>query len=347
MADGNWNEAELQQLWAEGIDVHRLSTKKLRQTIDASLRASMPARKHFRYPAPSRFASGSQMIDIRVSREHLLPGLERLWRGGLHSLGRPIALETPIVLDSVAHWRLNLLIGKASWLSSPEAVIRFWSTHWSLVQATSAEQQVLHLQANKSWPTQWHPHREESGAMRRAPIWGAIYVGMPQQAAVAAFCDARITYDGWGVWAPTVVAYATAEILRKRVTPAATLLDAIATVEPRENLSVQAISNAIHDAYSGTWHAWTHFIKTEFAGYPQNHSLPNLLLILGALHWHAEDWDRMQQALKEAGWDIPGNQLVAGALAGRDDNENSMTRSAVNELVESTLAAHVGRRELN
>ena len=339
--NSGWTNIELQQLWAEGIDVNRPLPQKPRQPMGLSnCHSFMPLREHFKYPAPTRFSSGAQLVAVYLTPEHLTPALKRFWGGALSSIGQSITGDRLTRMDAIAHWRLNLLIGKSG-LSTPESVIRFWLEHRSMVQTTSAEQQVLHwYMFGEPWAARWHAHREESGAMRRAPIWGAIYAGMPQQAAAAAYRDARIAHVGWAVWASTVVAYGTAEMISKGATPATALLNALTYVEPPNQMGVQALIANMNAAHTDTWRFWTQLIDTEFNGYPRHHSLPNLLLILGALYWNANDWMKMQESLEEAGWDACGNQLVAGALAGRSVASNSGVGPLVEKLVDRTVVAH-------
>ena len=344
MTDSDWVEAALKQLWAEGVDVRRqLTALQCHEHVPGlgERLTSMPTRKHFNYPAPKRFASGYQLIAIYRDREWLMPEIERLWRGALSSIGTATAFENPQHLDAIAHWRLNLLVGKTQGFSSPETFIKVWVSHQTLVQTTPAEQQVLRWYlANEPWMFRWHPNREGSGAMRRAPLWGAIYCGAPDQAAVAATSDACVTYDGWGVWAATVIAYGVAALWGTEADAASMLLTAMAKVEPQDHPSVKALITNIRAASHGTWIEWIEFINKEFAGYPATHSLPNLLLIIGALLWHSESLSEMWAALRKTGWDIPGNLLITGALA---DKESRQMATVENTPLLDNLIEHNAR----
>lgn len=280
MAEPQWANAALQQLWAEGIDVRHLFMSTSGPDICPSF-----TREHFKYVAPARFSSGAQLVAIYEDRNRLAAGLECLWGGALCSINKSNPLKSLNHFDSLAHWRLNLFIGRSAWSFSPKSFVECWEKHRSLVQRTPAEQQVLQwYEANEPWQSRWHPYREGSGAMRRAPIWGAIYAGFPQQAAVAAAQDASASYGGWGVWSATVIAYAVAELWTYHDDPALTLVKAMTYVEPREHLGVKALMKTIHTTYADPWRKWVQLVNTEFSGYPKDHSLPNLLLIIGALH---------------------------------------------------------------
>lgn len=178
--------------------------------------------------------------------------------------------------------------------------------------------------------------------MRRAPIWGAVFRAAPQQAASAAMGDAQTAYAGWGVWTATVVASAVAQLPQDWApTDAVQAIVAAMTRWHSQSPGVDALNRAVRREFpGGSWDAWARFVAQEFAGYPLDHSLPNLLLIIGALHWHAASADRLREALSRIGWDSAGNQLLSGALLGRRWEGNGHLRELLASVVEATVTAH-------
>lgn len=178
--------------------------------------------------------------------------------------------------------------------------------------------------------------------MRRAPIWGALY-HVPEQAAMAAAGDARAAHGGWGIWAAAVVAHAVSGLPSDWMPQDVTrrILHAMTRIDPQWP-GIADLPTMRQTTYpASSWEDWRHVIDTEFAGYPRDHSLPNLLLILGVLHWHpVEKPEDVGAILQVAGWDVAGNRLVAGALRGRSAGRADIDPAGLNRLVEAVVSAH-------
>lgn len=343
MAEDHWIDCALCQLWAEGVDWRALvpaAADARRHHVEEWLRHphTLPRRKPFNYPGPEQTRLVVPLYERFVA--DLSPWLEHLWGGAMRVL--PDTQDVTARLDHLAHWRLNLTLGKR--LPDPEHVLELWAQHHSQVQDTPAEQQILEwYRAQEPWRGRWHPYREGAGAMRLAPIWGAVYCAAPEQAAAAAARDARITYGGWGVWTAAVVAWAVA--LGQNTSPAVTaetLMRGMTRVDP-QHPGVAAINAVLRTAFPGeSWEDWCLFIDTEFTGYPRDHSLVNLLLIIGALHWYADrDCDEMLGAIDRAGWDIAGNQLISATLMAQPRDQTDAGRDTLlHFLVGAAVKAH-------
>lgn len=338
----DWTERALRQLWADGIDWRALVPAPEAASphqVDGWLqhRHTLPRREPFRYPGPD-VRVGAPLMALFVDPASLFPWVERLFGGALQGIG--ITEVENGQLDRLVHWRLNLTLDRG--FPTPDRVVRSWADHPAQVQDTPAEQQILRWYRNhESWLGRWHPAREGSGAMRRAPVWGAIY-RVPQQAAMAAAGDARTAYGGWGVWAAAVVAHAVSGLPQDWTPQDATrgLLDAMTRIDPLWP-GIANLHTLMETTYPERWEAWRQVIDTEFAGYPREHSLPNLLLILGVLHWHpASDPANLGTILQAAGWDAPGNRLLAGALRGRGPARPDIEPDSLNSLVYAVVSAH-------
>jgi hypothetical protein len=344
MTRSQWSDAAIRQLWAEGIDGRALfgpdATVKPHQ-VDNLLqhRSELPMRDALKYRSPDEVRVGAPLMALFVEQGSLVPWLERLLGGALQ--GAAVTGVQDGQLDRITHWRLNLALGHG--FPTPDRVVQLWADHPNRVQDTPAEQQILHWhRGHEPWLTRWHPYREGSGAMRRALLWGAIY-RVPEQAAVAAAGDARAAYSGWGIWTAAVVAYAVSG-LPQGWTPhdgARRCLYAMTRVDPKWPgiADLDALLRA--DFPGGSWDAWRHTIDREFSGYPDDHSLPNLLLILGVLYWYPEaSPEETGDLLQGAGWDVLGNRLIAGALMGRRAGRIDIDPDALNLMVEATVKAH-------
>ncbi len=229
----DWTDHALRQLWAEGINWRALASSGVPH-VEAWLqcRDTLPRREPFHYPGPEQVRIGAPLMALFVDAASLFSWAERLCGGALQGIGAAQVEDGQ--LDRVAHWRLNLALDRG--FSTPERVVQRWADHPDQVQDTPAEQQILAWYRNhESWLGRWHPDREGSGAMRRAPIWGAIY---------------------------------------------------------------------------------------------------------GALHWRpASDPKDLGTILEAAGWDVPGNQLVAGAFRGRGPRPD-IEADSLNGLVHTVVSAH-------
>ncbi len=339
----DWTDHALRQLWAEGINWRALASCGEATGVPPveewlQCRDTLPRREPFHYPGPEQVRIGAPMMALFVDAGSLFSWAERLCGGALQGIGEAQVEDGQ--LDRVAHWRLNLALDRG--FPTPERVVQRWADHPHQVQDTPAEQQILAWYRNhESWLGRWHPDREGSGAMRRAPIWGAIY-RVPQQAAMAAAGDARTAYGGWGIWAAAVVAYAVSGLPQDWAPQDATrrLLDAMTHIDPQWP-GIANLHTLFQTSYpERSWEAWCQVINTAFAGYPSDHSLPNLLLILGVLHWHPASGPKdLGTILEAAGWDVLGNRLVAGAFRGRGPRPD-IEADSLNGLVHAVVSAH-------
>lgn len=117
MTEGAWMGAVVRQLWAEGIDLEKdtptpqpiVDTQGLDELL--ARRATLPVRSAFSYPGPEPEPFGVPLYARFVNLSDLVPWLESLWGGAFHGSGVRSG-EDASRFDHLAHWRLNLVIGK-------------------------------------------------------------------------------------------------------------------------------------------------------------------------------------------------------------------------------------------
>ncbi len=338
----------LQQAWAEGYDIQpwlrRASNPSEPMSLLGTL-SSLPRRPAAHYQANTSFPVGSLFVARRIQSEQLISGIRGLWTGALRTLRALSLPDDEAGLSNEAHWPLNLLIGRTGWSYEPDQFLQVWVQHGTEVQHTRAEQ---YLWQGNQRPL-WHPYREASGAMRRAPLWGALYAGTPDQAGWAAARDAQTTYVGWGVWTSMVVAQAAARLFTDRLPLAVVFMQTAEQFSVHQpNLAeMLAVCQATYED-ERPWEEWVRHLEATFSFYPFDHSLPNFLIIAGSLLWYQRNHDTVFRALRQAGWDTTGNSLVVGALQGCANGGHGLsdrTNPFLDAVVSKTLSwNHPGSR---
>ncbi len=220
-----------------------------------------------------------------------------------------------------AHWHLyartNWRTAEAAWLP-----LHLWWEHPDWVQRTRAEQFIL---ANPQYIGHWHPYRETTGVMRRAPLWNLLLVGewtqvghavmedaLPYQTPLAATVASLLAH---AAQAPTTDPYALVQAnwARHLGRPAGheTILGiALGRFDEEE----------LHDS-EGYWHR---FYET-YRWVPYDHVLPNFLIILAALRKYPNDIPAAVAFVQTRGYDVVGNALIVAALVA--SHQRGETRS--------------------
>ena len=85
----------------------------------------------------------------------------------------------------------------------------------------------------------------------------------------------------------------------------------------RDRRDADRLTDLIRGQFPGSsWNDWVRAINDEFVWFPTAHSLPNLLLTVGAMHWFGNNPESMWAALVDVGWDPITNVVLSGALCG-------------------------------
>ena len=311
-----FHDDSLKQAWAEGYEVrdeHPAPDPRvwIDQSIDLPRRAAVP------YPFQP-FSTGSIKVKRWFPIEVISPRVRGLWAGALEALRGQVPMEEDR-FNQIVHWPFLVTVStreSLTNLSGPDAVLQWWLAHASQVQKTRAEQFLLRLGRRPPW----HPYREATGAMRRAPLWGVLDAAVPAHAGELAYRDAVVAQAGWGTW----TAYAVAQIAASLCHPQnrSSLSDVVtATIEKlggdqpaARRLLTQCMAIC---AKERSWDERIPLILQPFAGYPEDHSLPNFAIVVAAvLSFSHDPVDRGISAIRSAGWDAIGNSLVFGALQG-------------------------------
>lgn len=230
--------------------------------------------------------------------------------------GRPPHSSTTVVyasqLEHAAHWPL-IASREARVNRPPSWPIDLWWERPEQVQHTRAEQFILTC---PEYCGRWHPYRETTGGMRRAPLWNLLLVREWSQVGHAAVADVR-TYQS-----------------------------------PLAGLAVALIANgsgsSAADPYHQMWANWTQHLGPAIAGqtiladvlerldaglnqdpdtfwrdfcsayrwFPYDHVVPNLLIVMGALRQFPQDIPKAIRFVTDRGFDIVGNALIVASLLG-------------------------------
>ena len=312
----------LKQAWAEGYNVLDWDPSQDPSTwIDRGI--PLPWRATVPYPF-HQFPIGFLKVKGRFPLEVIRPRVRGLWTGALDALRGQVPMDAEDRFNEVVHWPFLVTTLTPSWIVSqtgphaaiePDAVLQWWSAHASHIQKTRAEQYLLQLGRRPPW----HPYREATGAMRRAPLWGVLDAAIPAQAGALAYNDAVVAHAGWGTW----TAYAVAQIAASLCAPLSRSLSDVFTSTIERLGADQPAANLLLDncltvcAKERSWDDRVQLILEPFAGYPEDHSLPNFaILVVAALSFSYYPVESAVAEIRSAGWDAIGNGLVFGALQG-------------------------------
>ncbi len=297
----------LKQAWAEGHDILALSESNDPRTwIDQGVR--LPLRGTVQYPFhefPVYFTTVGRWSSI----ESLNTYLRRLWTGALEVV--PTNEEEEF--NRITHWPLISAMDSSMRVSDANARLSWWLTHRSHVQKTSAEQFVIQFGRRPFW----HPYREATGAMRRAPLWGTWYAATPDYAASAAYQDALIAHAGWGSWTAVAIAQIAARLCAGSMLLSEAFIQTIQALTPHQP-AVGILLAECQTAYAAgrSLEEWLSGILTTFSGYPEDHSLPNFVILMAASLFFSGDVKKSMADIGRMGWDSVGNRIVFGALEG-------------------------------
>lgn len=297
----------LKQAWAEGYDIDALNESNDPRTwIDQGVR--LPPRDAVQYPFHA-FPVYFSTVGRWLSTESLDTHLRRLWTGALDAVGTNEEEE----FNRITHWPLISAMDLSMHVSDANAYLAWWLTHRSYVQKTSAEQYVIQLGRRPFW----HPYREATGAMRRAPLWGTWYAATPDYAGSAAYRDAITAHAGWGAWTAVAVAQIAARLCAGSLSLSEAFIQTIQALTPHQ-LAAGTLLAECQTAYAAgrSLDEWLPCILTTFSGYPKDHSLPNFVILMATSLFFSGDVKKSLADIGRMGWDSVGNRIVFGALEG-------------------------------
>jgi len=353
-----FQDDSLKQAWAEGYNVLALDpaqapTTWLDQPISLPLRVPVP------YPFQP-FPVGFIKVKRRFSLDVMYPRVRGLWAGALEALCGPGSIEEVSRFNAIVHWPFLVTTLTPSWIVGqtgphaalePDTVLQEWLAHASQIQETSAEQYLLELRRRP----RWHPYREATGAMRRAPLWGVLNAPIPAQAGALAYHDAVVAHAEWGTWTAYLIAQVAAQLCQSRDGQSLSAvftktLEQVAGYKGAQPAAIELLADVrTACAKAHTWEDRIRLILEPFAGYPTGHSLPNFAIILAAVLSFPNDPEPTAindsgntaiAAICEAGWDAIGNSVVFGALQGIHHPPESLTTAPafVEECINHTIA---------
>lgn len=160
-----------------------------------------------------------------------------------------------------------------------------------------------------------NPYREWIGAQIRADLWGWVSPGNPQQAAEWAWRDARLSHVRNGMYG---------EMFFAAVIAAALVCENIVEAVEQGLRQIPAHSRlaaAIRFAQSlpareKNWEGAVDRLYEKFGGYHWVHTINNAALVVAALLYGEEDYERTICCVVMGGWDTDSNGATAGSILG-------------------------------
>ncbi len=316
--------AVLQQAWAEGRDIRYgirhgllLPSQPQAELLQAAVR--LPWR-HWHPEEVDR--GGGQWLVHRTTRNPVIfQRLTQGWYGAelalRHCLGHPPnprALWLPVM----AHWHLyNRYSVTAPDLKTADALRSLVVTHPAECQLSRGEQWILHRSDDAS---DWHPFREGTGAMRRAPWWGLVSL-VATQASARAYTDALWAYQGRAPALGAAVAWTVSRTVAQPPQSSQTImqwfLTAIHRFTPRHAIIRSLVATLWRRMRDGvSFEEQCQWIAQQAHYFPYDHVVPNVLVQLLVLGYGTNQWSSTLDLLPLAGWDLVTNAIVVGTLLG-------------------------------
>ena len=215
------------------------------------------------------------------------------------------------MLPLIAHWPL-MVWPKTRQEVHPAHVLDRWRDHLEQVQKTRAEQLLIR---HPAYAHNWHPYRETTGAMRRAPLWSLVYCRHWGQAQVAAVTDT--------VWYQSPTAAQAVAIIATAVEQGPSPSPAYDTIQREWRRQLErvpgptVIGEALEQLEAGLAQDadryWNSFC-TRYGGCPYDHVVPNLCIVIGALWASPEDIPAAVEFTIARGFDVVGNALITATI---------------------------------
>jgi hypothetical protein len=316
--------AVLQQAWAEGRDIHYgimhgllLPGQPSAKLLQAAIR--LPWR-HWNPEAVG--GGGGQWLVHRTTRNPVIgQRVTQGWYGAelalRHCLGRPPD-QSATWLHMMAHWHLYTRYAVTGPdFQTADALRSLVMTHPSDCQRSRGEQWILHRSEDAS---DWHPFREGTGAMRRAPWWGLVSL-VPTQASARAYTDALWAYQGRAPALCAAVAWTVSCTVGQPPPSSRTLMHVFVTAihrfTPRHAIIRTLVATLWRRMrYGVSFEEQCQWIAQQAHYFPYDHVVPNVLVQLLVLGYGTNQWSSTLDLLPLAGWDLVTNAIVVGTLLG-------------------------------
>lgn len=222
--------------------------------------------------------------------------------------------------DDLNYSMLNLFVAEQFGPAfTPEDVLKTWLTTLPVLQVFTAERvaylNALHLLTPPETARYQNPYREWIGAQIRADLWGWIAPGNPRLAAELAHRDAVISHTKNGIYgemffAAMIASSFAASNVREAVMLA---LDYI----PRESRLSQAIRYTLDLFEEKTsFELAMDKIAEQFGNYHWVHTINNAVLLVAALLYGKDDFEKTICYAVMGGWDTDCNGATAGSILG-------------------------------
>jgi ADP-ribosylglycohydrolase len=160
-----------------------------------------------------------------------------------------------------------------------------------------------------------NPYREWIGAQIRADLWGWVSPGNPEQAAELAWRDARLSHVRNGIYGEMFfAAVIAAAFVAKDVTQA---VEQGLRQIPQNSRLAEAVQFALAlPAQERKWENAVDRLYERFGSYHWVHTINNAALVVAALLYGDDDYERSICNVVMAGWDTDSNGATVGSILG-------------------------------
>lgn len=200
-----------------------------------------------------------------------------------------------------------------------EDVLQTWLTTLPVLQLFTAERvaylNALHLLTPPDTATYQNPYREWIGAQIRADLWGWIAPGNPRLAAELAYRDAMISHTKNGVYGEMFfAAVISASFIAENVQDAIMIgLEYI----PKQSRLSQAICSTVElHRQIECFEEAVDRIVDKFGKYHWVHTINNTALVVAALLYGNNDFEKSICNAVMGGWDTDCNGATVGSILG-------------------------------
>jgi len=260
----------------------------------------------------------SDYITARGIPEALLKKYPWNRHSGKESLKENIACMTED--DDMNYAMLNLhVLENFGQDFSTENIAESWLSLMPVLSTFTAERVAyLNLLAGRRPPqtaTHRNPYREWIGAQIRADVWGWTVPGEPQLATARAWRDARLSHVRNGIYGEVFFAAAIAAAFHAK-SIAQIITQGLAQIPQHSRLAhaIQFVLS-LHEQ-EPQWERAVDRLYEKFGQYHWVHVLNNAALVVAALLYGKDDYEKTICNLVMAGWDTDSNGATAGAILG-------------------------------
>ncbi len=202
---------------------------------------------------------------------------------------------------------------------TPDDVGKKWLDTLPYHQVYTAERETYrNLIEGYGYPksaTRWNPYREWIGAQIRADGWGYIAPGWPEKAAEFGFRDAAISHTKNGIYgemffAAAIAAAFTTQDMHECIQVALSEI-------PRESRFAEMVADCLRwVSENPNWEDARMKVDEKYGHYNWVHTLNNAALVLLALLYGGNDYEKSICLAVQGGWDTDCNGATVGSILG-------------------------------